>query len=483
MNYVLIFPDELRAESLGCYGHPYVQTPNIDRLAAEGTLFEQNYTQHPVCVSSRCALATGLYPHVRGFRSLRNLLPDTEANFFRQIRDAGYTTGIIGKDDCFDAESNQRVFSETYRFGRGGGGAWGKGGPVDIDRNYALLSEAAEAPTGDDFCNQDAADFLAKRKTDGKPFFLWLNYSYPHPAYTCPEPYYSMYDDCTPEMRDESWVNGKPELYHAIRRNRHGDDPKNAGLYRKVNAVYLGMVSYVDKLVGEVMQMLRENGQLDDTTVILCSDHGDFAGDCGLAEKWPSALDDMLARVPLIIRRPGEKQGHRVTTPTQSMDIFPTVFDFENIEIRHDQFGVSLRPQVEGAAGDVKRVVYTEGGYDVREPQCFEGTEHWAFMMVPGGVYYPKLSQQQNEPATVCRAVMRRDARYKFIFRTSGDNELYDMLEDPKEYRNLIHDPAYSGLRTELEHKLLAWFVGCSDTSPHEEFLPEDVWHKAPAKA
>ena len=105
MNYIIFMPDEMRAESVGCYGHPFVQTPNLDRLAEEGTLFEQCHVQNPVCSPCRCSFATGQYPHTNGHRTLWNLVKPYEHNLFRYMKEAGYDVWIYGKNDLFAAET------------------------------------------------------------------------------------------------------------------------------------------------------------------------------------------------------------------------------------------------------------------------------------------------------------------------------------------------------------------------------------------
>lgn len=469
MNYLILYPDELRAESLGCYGHPTVKTPNIDRLASEGTLFEQNYSAHPVCVASRCSLVTGWYPHVRGYRSQANLMADTEKNFIHCLNEAKWTTALAGKDDCFDQESTKRIFKEYLPFP-------GAERPVaDGKKHYTMImpsvSEEKEPLIPDACCARDSIDFIHRHAKDKKPFLLWVNFLYPHPPYTCPERYYEQYqEEDVPHLRANDWMQGKPELYRLCKKYREADqeDPK---IFIKMNGIYLGMISYVDELVGHIVAALEESGIYDDTTIILCSDHGDFAGDAGLTEKCPNALDDMLVHVPLIVRRPGCPGGHRIKELTQSIDIFPTIFDFEGLETDYDQFGVSLRKQIEGAAGDESRVVYAEGGYDVREPQCFEtrGPEGSLKrkIMCEGTIYYPKLIHQETDPGSVCRAVMRRDKQYKLIIRSNGEHELYDMEKDSQEYQNLFGNPEYRELFQELSLKLLLWLVHTSDVVPH----------------
>lgn len=475
MNYVLLFPDEMRAESLSCYGHPLVRTPNIDALAAEGTLFEQNYTTHPVCGPSRCNLASGWYPHVDGRRSFY-MMTDKDPNLIDYLNQAGFTTAHAGKDDMFDHASMGRIFQEFLPFYRRDK-VKTEGLKAIPEARYSMIYPPVKDEDahllGDAKHTDDAIDFIHRHAGDDKPFFLMLSWLFPHPPYTAPESYYNMYDPAeVPMRRDVDWYKeNKPQMYEVLRRYREMDD-KGEDIFRKMNAVYLGMISYVDMLVGRVVQALKDEGIYEDTTIILCSDHGDYAGDGGQTEKWPSEMTDMVTRVPLIIRRPGCPGGHRVSTPTQSFDIFPTILDYEHVKLHYAQFGVSLRPQIEGAPGDAERAAYCEGGYDVREPWCFEpecfkGT-YLEAPQIEGTDYYPKCLQQQEEPDTVCRVVMQRYKDWKLMVRTNGPNELYNMKDDPWEAHNLYGKPEYKEIQDQLTQKMLTWLIDTSDVVPIE---------------
>ena len=221
-------------------------------------------------------------------------------------------------------------------------------------------------------------------------------------------------------------------------------------------------------LLVEMVFALERTGLAKNTTVIAGSDHGDWAGDWGLVEKWPNAFDDDLTKVPLIIHRPGCPKGHRVRELTQTFDVFPTICAWEGISVKHDQFGIPLCAQVAGDSGNPDRIVWCEGGYDVREPHCFEGTGGFSMFNKPGTIYYPKMTQQQKDPVSVCRGTMMRNARYKLNVRTSGDNELYDMAVDPTELHNLYYDPEYASVVTAMEKEMLIWLMRTSDVVPWE---------------
>ena len=469
MNYVILFPDELRAESLGCYGHPQVKTPNIDRLAAEGTLFEQAYTAHPVCGPARACLATGWYPHVDGRRTYY-LLRKENSNFFTPLREAGIRTAHCAKDDMFTGEDMGEVFSEYLPFYRRDVTKELKA--IDAARYsmlYPPVPDEREPELGDARSTGDAVEFIRRYAGGNQPFCLMVSWLFPHPPYTVPERYYNMYDPAQVPLRGLDWMEGKPGYYPLLRQYREMEDQPES-VYRKINAVYLGMISYIDELVGRIVQALKDSGIYEDTTIMFCSDHGDYAGDAGQLEKWPSEMSDMVTRVPLIIRRPGCPGGHRVDTPVQSFDLLPTIMDYEGVEAEHAHFGRSLRTQVEGAEGDGDRAAYCEGGYDVREPYCFEpvcfaGTplDH---PQVEGTDYYPKCQQQQERPESVCRTVMQRWKQWKLVVRTNGENELYQMDEDPLETKNLYSDEKYASVRAELEKRMLTWLIDTSDVPP-----------------
>lgn len=463
LNFIIINPDEMRAESVACYGHPVVRTPHIDRLASQGTRFDQAHVQHPVCSPSRCSFMTGWYPHVNGHRTLRHLLRSHEPHLFKYLHEAGYDIRWYGKNDLL-AESE---FGCVTEFVRGSYNVFGPN-PYNLEdpEYYSFLHGPYEGPVeehSDQVMVRKAIEFL--RSEHDKPFCVFLPITFPHPPYSAPQPWHDMYDpDTLPPLRPADLPN-KPRFHEGIRRSRRLDQVDEK-LFRKVNAVYLGMISYVDHLVGQILQALEETGLDESTTVLLFSDHGDFAGDYGLVEKWPSALDDTLTRVPLIIRTPGGAAGHVVKEPVEVFDIMATVLELAGVECRHTHFARSLVPQLRGEPGDPDRAVFAEGGYDPHEPHCFEGGPWSAVSKIPGSPYYPKGRLQQEDRDSVCRTVMIRTATHKLIRRTRDIGELYDLEKDPRELHNVYDDPAYASIRRDLETRLLDWYIRTSDQVP-----------------
>lgn len=478
-NFIFFFPDEMRAESLSCYGHPLVKTPNFDSLAREGVRFEQCHVQHTVCSPSRCSLMTGWYPHTAGHRTLWHLLRPHEPSLFRYLKQAGYRIEWFGKNDLYSTEYFRELGCD---FSTTGKSTLTDSNPSDnfVRENtfdpedpayYSFLFEPKGGSGTETAVKvQKATQFLRSQDAKEQPFFLYLPTAMPHPPYAAPEPYHNMYDpDELPELRPP--VAGKPGFYEKIRAYRRLDQLPGDVL-KKIQAVYLGMISHVDFWLGELMNALEESGLADSTTIIVSSDHGDWAGDYGLVEKWPSGLDDTLTRVPLLVRSPGCTASHIVKEQVELFDIMATVLDMAGIEAKHNHFARSLVPQLHGQPGDPSRAVFAEGGYDLREEHCFEGRPDRTFdgfFRDEKHIYYPKGKLQQDYPESVCRASMIRTQDYKLVRRTADLSELYDLRRDPRELNNVYGHTSYRTIQAELESQLLDWFIHTADVVPMDE--------------
>lgn len=475
MNFIIFNPDEMRAESVGCYGNPVARTPNLDRLAAEGTRFDQCFVQHTVCTPSRCSFTTGWYPHVRGHRTLWNMLRPDEPNLLKYLKEDGYDVHWGGKNDLLAPEgfaesvTDYRLGQRSTRFRR----TQGHGEPpysLDDPRYYTFLYEPVEdgIESLNDFRNVDGAVQLL-RSRPREPFMIYLPLSFPHCPYHAPEPFHHLIDPATlPPLRPAD-LPGKPDFYRLIRQTRRLDQLDEA-FFRQLQAVYLGMIATSDALLGMLLDTLEETGLAENTAVLAFSDHGDWAGDYGLVEKWPSALDDVLTRVPFLARIPGGARGHVVREPVEMFDVMATTLELAGIEARHTHFACSQVAQLRGAAGDPARAVFAEGGYDPHEAHAFEGrTTGGAGFRDPSHIYYPKGRLQQDVPESVCRCTMIRTATHKLVRRPLGVSELYDLVADPRELRNVFGQPEYAAVQRELEARMLDWYVHTSDVVPVEE--------------
>lgn len=471
MNFVFFMPDELRAESVGCYGHPLAPTPNLDALAAQGTRFDQCHVQHPVCTPSRCSMMTGWYPHVRGHRTLWHMLRPDEPNLLRYLKQAGYAVHWYGKNDLLAAESFAASVDVAQRRGRGMFGS--NPFPEDDPHYYSFLFEPYAGPLEEhgDYANVQAGIEFLRSRPKG-PFILYLPLTFPHCPYSAPQPWHDMVNpDDLPPLRPAN-LPDRPDFHALIRRYRRLDQLDSAAhdaLLRKIQAVYLGMVGFIDHLLGQLLETLEETSLAETTSISFFSDHGDYAGDYGLVEKWPSGLEEIITRVPLVVRTPGGASGHVVNEPVELFDVMATTLEQAGIQAQHTHFAASYTAQLQGAAGDPNRAVFCEGGYARHEPHCFEGkVTRGEAARTATHIYYPKGKQQQDFPDSVGRAVAMRTATHRLVYRSTGQNELYDLQVDPQELINCYADPTCCTVRQQLETRLLNWLVQTSDVTPFD---------------
>jgi choline-sulfatase len=462
-NLILFMPDELRADALACYGNPVSQTPNFDRLAAQGVRFEACHVQFPVCGASRCSLLTGWPAHVRGHRSLYHFLRPDEPNLFRDLRRAGYDVYWFGKNDALAAASfadsvtewrdrAPPMTAETLAMYAGGG--------LTPGSTTMLFPASGDRRASGDFANLQAAIRLLEQRESERPFCVFLALTQPHPPYRAPDGFHDLHHPSDLPPLVPPGLPKKPAFHAALRAAANLTEVSDATL-RQVRAVYLGQVSYVDWLLGELMEALQRSGHEGDTVLFATSDHGDYAGDYGLVEKWPAGLEDCLTHVPLIVRAPGGAAGHVVPQVTELFDLMPTMLELAGAVPGHTHFARSLGPQLGGAGGDAGRAAYAEGGYNPYEPQAFEP--------LLGGLYGPKTRLQNEQPATVARCATVRTPTHRLIHRPGGQGELYDCAADPGLTRNLIDEAEHAAVREALHDRLLSWYVNTSDAPPPDK--------------
>jgi choline-sulfatase len=456
-NLILYFPDEMRADALGCYGNPVARTPNFDRFASQGARFANCHAQHPVCGASRCSLLTGWPTSVHGHRSLYYFLRPDEPNLFRYLKNAGYDVYWLGRNDALASQSFPDSVTEWYdvpapRLGSATPTAANPAGPTTM-----LLPGGAPAGEGGDHALvQRAIRMLETRKSD-RPFCIFLALTQPHPPYRAPARFDTMYDPATLPPLVPPNLPRKPGFHAAIRK-AYGLDGVSDLELRKVRATYYGQVSYADWLFGQLLDALDRTGHANDTAVLLASDHGDYAGDYGLVEKWPSGLESALTHVPLIARIPGGARGIVCEDMVELYDLMATMLELGGTRATHTHFARSLVPQLHGAPGDAQRAAFSEGGYNTYEPQAFEPPL--------AGIYHAKSALQLDQPDVVSRVASVKTRRYTYIARPGGQSELYDRARDPVEANNLIASPAHAAILNQMRERLLNWYVNTTGVPP-----------------
>ena len=480
-NIVLIFCDELRADALGCFDNDIVQTPNIDRLAREGTIFKQCMVTQPTCTPCRASILTGLYPSALRSRMVGCQTPDDPRFLPRVFSSHGYHTASIGKIHMApqgwepDAIEKSRTDDGDYDYygfrevdlvnGHGDNCFGPKYTKWLLDR----VPDAAEIkkrrssyPHGlrntytwelppevhsSNYIGDRTAEFL--KSVGEKPFFLHVSFPDPHHPFTVPEPYASMYqpEDMPlpiPPMTESSGALslqldtyfGGSVPWSARKADRViGTPPNNYSRYtnedwQQVKAIYYGMISLIDENVGRILKALEETGLAENTAVIFVSDHGDYLGDHGFYGK--GFHYDSIVRTPLILRGPGIRQGQSIHTVASVLDIAPSLLDITGIDEPEGVQGCSMKQVLAGEQPLSRQAALTENDDD----------------FVP-----MKL-----------RTITTGDWRLSYYFGQEF-GELYDRKNDPDEMTNLWNNPAHGSTRAELMEMLMEEVMCSFDVS------------------
>lgn len=509
-NIIIFMPDEMRGDIVT---NPLVSLPNIKRLQDQGSVtFTQNFAVNPVCGPSRCCTFTGQYVHSNAHRSLYQLLQSHEINLFQLLKRRGYEVIWIGRNDLFTKKAIKSSVSKhqglisiiarkmlktipnrtklrlikaglEYLLSRSKEAKisvifkllepYIKQNPYSINdkfRNSFYFGERTQIQADldpDSAIIEKSVKFLShKNLLNKRPFCLFIALNFPHPPYTVENPYFSQIDRSKINLIPT--VNYDKPQYHNLMKIRYGLNNLTIEDLREIRATYYGMNAKLDMHLGKILDILEQTRLNSKTAFFFFADHGDFAGDYGLTEKWPNAMEDCLLRIPLIIKIPQiTLESKNLDILTQSIDIFPTILEIADIHTPYTHFGKSLLPIIQGKIKNHREVVYAEGGYDPREPQCFE-RPIGSINNNLTGIYFHKIQIAQDIPESVCRTVMIRTNNRKLVLRSiiGETEEFYNLETDPGETRNLIKDPDYQKEIRDMKERLLRWYLATSD-NPH----------------
>lgn len=433
-NFVLIMTDTQATNVIGAYGRPELRTPNIDRLARTGVMFNRAYTTCPVCTPARAGLFTGIYPHTSGPWTNNLPLGNNIKTMGQRFQDAGYQTAYTGKwhldgHDYFGTGICPPGWDDTYwydgrrylselneaeiRLWRGGLNAY------DDLRRHQIQAEFTWAHRVSD----RAIRFLEERESN-QPYVLVVSYDEPHHPFTCPPEYVEPFlaYDYALGPAGEDLLEGKPvhqrEWAATLKVNARN------GLVR--HPLYFGCNSFVDSQIGRVIDAVHALSA-EDTYIIFTSDHGDMLGAHQLTGKGPVMYDE-ITRIPLLIEQPaGLGAGRRVETAASHIDLLPTMLELAGIERAPILEGESLVPLLKGGEQPGRSVMLEFLRYEIEH-------DSW-------GGFQP------------VRCLV--NGRYKLVINLLYTDELYDLEKDPGEVANLIDHPEYRQVRSELHDQLL----------------------------
>ena len=421
-NVLFIAVDDLN-HSLGCYGHPLVRSPNIDKLAARGIRFDRAYCQFPVCNPSRTSLLTGLRPDSTGVlnntTAFRSKLPDA-VTLPQLFRENGYFTARVGKifhartetDDpkAWDSKSDPKGTSR----GKKGQGRNLTGGSVKWCRWLAADGDDEDQPDG-----QIAVEAIRLlEQHHGAPFFLAVGFHKPHDPFVAPKRYFDLYRlEQMQLIRDPA--DRSPEHPQSIGSDWKKDFDRFTDRERRefMRAYYAG-ISFIDTQVGKLMAAMDRLKLWRNTTVVFFGDHGYQLGDHGWWNK--NTLYEPSARSPMIVVTPEMTGGASCSRIVEFVDIYPTLADLHGLRAPNNLAGTSFRPLLGNPNLPWKKAAFTQvqrgvtAGHSVR-------TDRW---------------------------------RYTEWDRGKQGAELYDHDSDPGEYYNLAGDPEHARTIEELRRLL-----------------------------
>ena len=414
-NIIFFLTDDQRFDHMACAGDPVVQTPNMDRLAAQGSRFTNAFVTTSICAASRATLFTGLYERTHKYTfGTPSLAPSmTDNSYPALLRKAGYRTGFVGKFGVgVQAGGTQDMFDVFQPLNRS---------PYLKPQPDGSLRHTIEL-TGD-----HGVEFLRSQPRD-QPFCLSLSFNAPHAEdadkqaqYPSPKAVEGLYEELTiadPPLSDPAIFNSQPDfLKRSLNRQRwywRWDTPEK---YQKNVKAYYRMITGIDRVIGRVLEEVAERGMAEKTVVIFAGDNGYYRGSRGFAGKW-SHYEESL-RVPMIIddpRQPAPQRGKPIGQMVLNVDIPATILDLAGVTIPPSYQGTSLRPLLNG-----------QQPADWRTDFFCEHLMHY-----PDGL--PKWEGVRDQRWVYARYFEQQPV-YEF---------LHDLQADPQQLSNLAGDSAHT---------------------------------------
>ena len=485
-NFVFIFSDQQRQDTLACYGADWMNVPNLNALADQSFVFENAYVAQPVCTPARATIMTGLYPHTAG-PIVNQIHLDESVPVISEMMSDEYYKGYMGKwhlgndlvpqhgfDEWVSTEDghrfakpeqrymvssyNQYLVDQGYTPDRERNGV----GVFSSDAHYEMPEEHQMAS----FLGDRAAEFI--EANSDKPFILYVSTFEPHSPYH--GPFMDMYDPETLPVgpaflqnpESASLVNRVRADYflqfmqdgvdqtqdnYMMRYAASREDVSTELGWRTLRAHYMANISLVDGMVGRITAALERAGVADNTVVVFTSEHGDMMGDHGMLEK--RSFFEEASRVPLLMRVPWlSAESTPVSGSVGHIDLVPTLLDLTGHEVPANLQGKSLKPVMEGESDLSGNDVFIQwNGTSNEIPDRFLGSAEINRML-----------------ALPWRSVVTPD-RWKLNLCAGDQCELYDLNTDPHEMNNLFDDPAQKDRVRDMAARIRTWQHQTGDTA------------------
>ena len=469
-HIIVVDTDQQRAEAMRCSGSPWMATPNLDRLAADGVRFSSAFSCAATCISSRGAFYAGLYPHLTGVYSFARYTG--RMNWTHRLKAAGYRCVSIGKTHINGGEHgyDERIgdqcnkCSPHYDDGTGKQtclwaeelAAAGYGPPLnlhetmaDYDDRLCAVEWSLPAEWHPDLWLGDKAVGWIEGYDFTRPTFLHIGFLGPHDPYDPVPRYLELYADADiplPEVTEDELAGIPEDLFVSNeRRERMSNMTAIKGSHatpdrlRRMRKCYYANVTMIDETIGRIVEALQRKGVFEEAVIVFTSDHGDHLGDHGLYYK--GDLFDTIVKVPLIVRAPDlAERGRIVDDLVSQLDVARYLLDVASVPA-DGLSGISLRGTLEQGTPHQRKYVFAEEGASVLRPA-------------------PDI------------LTMVRSAEHKMIhFAGRETGQLFDLDADPGETRNLWHDAGYRDVRHALTAELLDWM--CATSYAHRDLFQE----------
>jgi len=442
-NLLLIFTDQQRWDTMAAYGNKVIKTPNMDRLAGQGAVFENGITPCPICVAARASTMTGYSAGKNGILNNKGEVSDPRDALPAYLSNIGYCTQAIGKmhfsprgetygmqgmilseemrSTRFAKDLESQWFDDYDRF-LIKNKMWGWEKPPEIGYNEIkpLINEIPKEFHVTQWCGNQTIEWLQNGRDKDKPFFLFSSFVKPHVPYDCPAHLVDLYH---PDDMPLPWtVPGEVETEYpgfAHLRINHEWDLYSEDAARRAKAFYYANISFIDEQIGRILDELDQQGLTENTLVIFTADHGDMMGDHGL---WYKAYGyEGSLHIPFLFRWPERIQaGTRRDDIVSLTDIFPTFMEAAGLIVGEKRPGKNLLEFIENRA--VRDVYFSEFG-------------------IPGNLL-----------------LHVRHKKWKYLyFQKGGWEELYDLEKDPQELYNLAGKSESDQIRGNLKKEAESW--------------------------
>jgi arylsulfatase A-like enzyme len=463
-NLIVFLPDQLRADAVAGETASSVHAPNIHKLAAQSVIFDRAYVTQPICTPSRSSLMSGTWPHLNGATSKTRILYPQFRCLPEMLADSDYRTAYFGKWHLGDEFSAQHGFEEwlsVEEFFKSAKSDHKIDGVSDYTKFLLSKGYKPDSHSGKYFSRAFAyslpfelsmAKFLEKRTCEflqahrNEPFLVFVAFVEPHPPYNGPFNNEHSLDTISLDASSGDTFGEDIPLRCRLRQELFRHRLGNAEAYRKVKQKYFGLITELDHCIGAILAQLDDLGLTERTITVLSSDHGDMMSAHGLLGK--QMMFEESARVPYLVRMPGQKQPIHCTQAISHIDFAPTMLDLLG------------KPQHSQCVGQSKAKL-VRGETCEPEPVFIQ----WSPVKEKINKHSKLASQEQMKQAVTesTRAIFTPDG-WKLCLRDKDKNELYNLRGDPAERHNLYYDNSHADMVSELTTQIHRWQEGVGDS-------------------